>query len=62
MTDLNMIDNEIDGNFVFTTPGHDDVGVDHGRSDEDVECRFHVTIVLFKHTLEKKQAHLILSK
>jgi len=55
LTDLNMIDNEIDGNFVFSTPGYDDVGMDHGRSDEDVECRFHVTIVLFKHSLEENR-------
>ncbi len=50
-----MIDNEIDGNFILSTSGNNDVGVDHGRSDEDVECRFHVTIVLFKNTLEDKQ-------
>ncbi len=50
-----MIDNEINGNFVFSTPGYDDVGMDHGRSDEDVECRLHVTIVLFKHSLEENR-------
>jgi hypothetical protein len=51
---LDVIDNEVDGHFVFAASGHDDVGVCHGRSDEDVKGGFHVAIVLLKNALQKK--------
>ena len=51
---LDVIDDEVDGNFVLAASGHDDVGVGHGRSDEDVEGGLHVTVVLLENALQKK--------
>ena len=49
---LDVVDDEVDGDLVLATPGHDDVGVDHGRGDEDVESRLHVTVVLLQNALK----------
>ena len=49
---LDVVDDEVDGDLVLTAPGHDDVGVDHGRGDEDVESRLHVTVVLLQNALK----------
>ena len=49
---LDVVNDEINGYFVFAPSRHDDVGVDHGRSDEDIEGRLYVTVVLLQHTLE----------
>ena len=49
---LYVIHNEVNCDDVLAASGNDDVGVDHGRSDEDIEGRLYVTVVLLQHTLE----------
>ena len=56
---LNMINNEVDGDFVFSAPGHDDVRVGHGGGDEHVEGRLHMPVILLKNTLYSKKRNLI---
>jgi hypothetical protein len=47
-----VVNDEVDGDLVLAPSGHNYVGVNHGRSDEDVESRLHVTVVLLKDTLK----------
>ncbi len=42
---------QVDGNLVLAAPGHDDVGVRHGRRDVIIERGLDMPVVLFEDTL-----------
>ena len=54
-----MINDEVDGDFVFSAPRHDDVRVGHGGGDEHVKGRLHMPVILLKKTLDSKKRNLI---